>query len=117
MPLRKKRDAIAGRAYQRFPTAFDAKIEQFGVPLVTQVADISVRGAKIRMPEGARPLYVGMPARLRAEGLDIESIVIRHAGDSYGLRFATDIVPLQVIRANLPVLRHLCRRTGAFASA
>ncbi|MEH3159002.1 MAG: PilZ domain-containing protein [Sphingomonas taxi] len=117
MPLRKRREAVAGRAYQRFPTAFDAKIEQFGVHLDTQVANISVRGAKIRMPEGSRPLYVGMPARLLAEGLDVEGIVIRHVGDSYGLRFGTDIVPLQVIRNNLPVLRHLCRRTGAFASA
>lgn len=107
-----KRDQVMRRAYQRFPTSFDAWVARLGAYLPVHVSDISVRGAKIRMIQDRPGLRIGERVVLRANGTEVPAQVVRQGSDHYGLYFQEDIAPLQMVRENYAPLRRCQRAHG-----
>ncbi|MBI0476124.1 PilZ domain-containing protein [Sphingomonas sp. MA1305] len=112
MPEERRRK-INGRAHQRFPTSFEAWIGRHGLYLPAQVADVSVRGARIILLHQAITLAIGEQVTLRAHGCELDATVVRRSPDGYGLHFLSDIAPLQLVRENYAPLSRLKSRRPA----
>ncbi len=102
-----RRHKINGRAHQRFPTSFEAWIGRHGLYLPAQVADVSVRGARIMLLHHVITLAIGEQVTLRANGCELDATVVRRSSDGYGLHFLSDIAPLQLVRENYAPLSRL----------
>lgn len=107
-----KRKLIGERAFQRFPTAFEATMVHRRGSYPVHVEDLSVRGAKIRLQHAWSPALVGSQVVLKVEGLEVEASVVWQAEGRCGLLLHDDIAPLSVVRENYAPLNHLRRRTA-----
>lgn len=95
-----RRQLIEMRSALRYPTSFPATLRSTRGDALVEVLDLSGSGARLGGPELPA---VGTMVTVEARELSMRATVTWSSGTACGLRFATDIDPLAVVRCNMTI--------------